>query len=80
MAYFQTKNSNLGKFWRVLQWKKLVSFMSIWSILMPFGTFCGHMLYFVIIWYIFSRFGMMYKEKSGNPAADATYNVSKSPR
>jgi hypothetical protein len=24
MAYFQTKNPNLGKFWRVLEWKMLV--------------------------------------------------------
>jgi hypothetical protein len=24
MAYFQTKNPNLGKFWKVLQWKMLV--------------------------------------------------------
>jgi hypothetical protein len=24
MVYFQTKNSNLGKFWRILQWKVLV--------------------------------------------------------
>jgi hypothetical protein len=23
MVYFQTKNPNLGKFWRVLQWKML---------------------------------------------------------
>jgi hypothetical protein len=23
-AYFQTKNTNLGKFWRVLHWKMLV--------------------------------------------------------
>jgi hypothetical protein len=25
---FQTKNPNLGKFWRVLQWKMLVYFMA----------------------------------------------------
>jgi hypothetical protein len=29
MAYFQTKNPTLGKFWRVLQWKMLVYFMAI---------------------------------------------------
>jgi hypothetical protein len=32
MAYFQTKNPYLGKFWRDLQWKFLVYFMAIWSI------------------------------------------------
>jgi hypothetical protein len=39
--------------------------------------YCGHLVYFVAIWYTsrlfgtFSRFGMLYQEKSGNPA----YNV-----
>jgi hypothetical protein len=27
------------------------------------------MVNFVVIWYIFSRFGMFYQEKSGNPGA-----------
>jgi hypothetical protein len=36
MVCFQTKNPNLGKFWRVLQWKILVYFMTIWSILRPY--------------------------------------------
>jgi hypothetical protein len=47
---------------------------------MPIGIFCGHLVYFVVIWYIlwsfgifcghlvyFFRFGMLYQEKSGNP-------------
>jgi hypothetical protein len=29
MVCFQTKNYNLGKFWRALQWKMLVYFMII---------------------------------------------------
>jgi hypothetical protein len=33
MAYFQTKNPNLGKFWKDLQWEMLVYFMAIWYIL-----------------------------------------------
>jgi hypothetical protein len=33
MVYFQTKKSNLGKFWRVLQWKISVYDMAVWSIL-----------------------------------------------
>jgi hypothetical protein len=44
-AYFQTENTNLGKFWRVLQWKTLVH---LW----PFGLFYCHLIYFVIIQYI----------------------------
>jgi hypothetical protein len=45
-------------------------------ILCPLGLFYGHskcygyLVYFVVIWYIFPRFGMLYQEKSGNPAAD----------
>jgi hypothetical protein len=50
MAYFQTKNRNLGKLWRVLYVKDI-------------GIFYGHLVYF-------SRFGMLYPEKSGNPDVD----------
>jgi hypothetical protein len=53
MVYFQPKNPNLDKFWRVLPWKMLVYFMAIWSIFLPFGTFYGAWVYFVIVWYIF---------------------------
>jgi hypothetical protein len=47
MVSFQTKNSNLGKFWRALGEKLLIQFMAIleyftdvWDILWPFGTIC----------------------------------------
>jgi hypothetical protein len=33
MVCFQNKNPNLGKLWRVLQWKMLFNFMDTWSIL-----------------------------------------------
>jgi hypothetical protein len=70
MVCFQTKNTNLGKFWRVLQWKMLLYFMAIWSILPQFGIFCGHLVYFMVSWYIFLSVGMLYQEKSGNPGFD----------
>jgi hypothetical protein len=35
----------------------IMYYMAIWSILRPFGIFCGHLVYFMVIWYIFSRFG-----------------------
>jgi hypothetical protein len=38
-----------------------------WYILWLFGIFNGHLLQFVVIWYIFPRFGILYQEKSGNP-------------
>jgi hypothetical protein len=58
-------------------------FVVIWYILWSFGIFCGHLVYFVVIWYIlwsfgifcghlvhFPRVGMLYQEKSGNPASN----------
>jgi hypothetical protein len=54
--------------------------MAIWDTLWPFGIFCGHLLYIMVIcyilwpfgnlvaiWYIFPRFGILNKEESGNP-------------
>jgi hypothetical protein len=72
MVYFPTKNPNLGKFWKVLQWTMMV-------FLGPFCLFYGQMVYLlsgqlVCTFYAhliyFSRFGMLYREKSGNPAWD----------
>jgi hypothetical protein len=51
-------------------------FMDIWStlhttnwyILWPFGIYLyGHLVHFVVIWYIFPHFGMLCQHKSGNP-------------
>jgi hypothetical protein len=55
-----------GKFWRILHWKMLAYFMAIWSN----GICCGHFAKFMVIWYIFYRFGMLYREKSGNHEAN----------
>jgi hypothetical protein len=33
----------------------------------PLELFNVHLVYFVVIWYIFPRFGILYQEKSGNP-------------
>jgi hypothetical protein len=62
MVWFQIKNPNLDKFCMVLQWKMLVYFMTILPILRPLEIFYGHLVYFVVIWYIFPRFGMLYRE------------------
>jgi hypothetical protein len=50
-----------------LQWKILAKLLTIWSILLPLENFYGHLVYFVVVWYIFPRFGILYQEKSGNP-------------
>jgi hypothetical protein len=64
MVYFQTRNHNLGKFWRVLQW----------YILWPFGQFSKFLEYFIALlvyfvdtWHVFPIFGTLCREKSGNP-------------
>jgi hypothetical protein len=68
MVCFQTKNRNLGKFLRALEWKMLVFIMTIWNILRPFGIpnlwpfviNCGRLVYF-------SRFGMFGPRKIWQP-------------
>jgi hypothetical protein len=50
------KNRNLGKCWRVLQWKMLVYFL--WK----FGLFCGNLV-------PFPSFGILYQENYGNPGS-----------
>jgi hypothetical protein len=70
MVCFQTKNPNLGKFCGVSLWKISLYFLTIWSILWLLEIFYGHLVYFVVIWYIFPRFGILEQEKSGNPGLD----------
>jgi hypothetical protein len=41
-------------------YEHFVYFTAIWSILLLFGVFCGHLVYF-------PHFGMLHKGKSGNP-------------
>jgi hypothetical protein len=48
----------------------LVYFVAIWSLLLPFGVFSGNLINLIVIWLIFSRFGMLDREKSGNPEQD----------
>jgi formate hydrogenlyase subunit 3/multisubunit Na+/H+ antiporter MnhD subunit len=67
MVYFQTKNPNLGKFGMVLDGKLLLYFMAIGNILRIFGIFYYHLVHFVFILYIFSGFGIVHQETSGNP-------------
>jgi hypothetical protein len=70
MVCSQTKNPNLGKFWRELDWKMFIYFMAIWNILWRFGIFYDHLVHFGFIGYIFTGCGIMYQEKSGNPGCN----------
>jgi hypothetical protein len=53
MVYFQTKNPNLGKFCRALEWKMSVYFLAIGNILRPMGIVYGH-------WVILRLFGIFF--------------------
>jgi hypothetical protein len=44
MVYFQTKNLNLGKFGRAMEWKMLVYYMTIWNDLRPFSVIYDHLV------------------------------------
>jgi hypothetical protein len=65
---FKPKILIWGKFLRDLQWKILIYFQAI-------GLFSGYLVHFAAIWYIlwlhiwyiFSHFGVLYQENSGNP-------------
>jgi hypothetical protein len=37
----------------------------------PFGIFCGRLVDFVVVWNIFTRFGLFNQDKSGNPVVHA---------
>jgi hypothetical protein len=67
MVYFQTKNPNLGIFGGPWNGK-------CWYILWQLGILDSHLVHlrpFVVIWYIFPRFGMFYQDESGNPVLNA---------
>jgi hypothetical protein len=42
-------------------------YIGIIIILRQINIYNGHLVYFVVIWYIFYRFGIWYNDKSGNP-------------
>jgi hypothetical protein len=67
MDSFQAKNPNLGKFCMALDGKLLIYiyFSAFWNILLIFGIFYDQLVHIV---FIFPDFGIMYPEKSGNPA------------
>jgi hypothetical protein len=59
---FSNKKSKFGEILEGLAVEDVGIFRAIFSILRAsgiFGTFCGHMVHGVVIWYILSRFGML---------------------
>jgi hypothetical protein len=58
-GFFSNRNSQFGQILEVGKYGYMY-FMDIWNIY-------GHLGYFMTIGYFYSGFGIMYKEKSGNP-------------
>jgi hypothetical protein len=71
MVYFKTKNPNLVKIWRALEWKSLLYFMTIWNIFQSIGIIYSRLVYFVVIWFIFPVLVGLDQEKSGSPDQNA---------
>jgi hypothetical protein len=69
MVYFQTKNPNLVKFFAGLAVEDVGIFYGHFVFFRPNGIFCGLLVHFEVIWYIYPRFGMLYHETSGNPGS-----------
>jgi hypothetical protein len=65
VVYFQTKIPNSGKFWRALECKMLVYFMTVWYNLWPFVIVCGHLVHF-------SQFGTFGSRKIWQPWSKRT--------
>jgi hypothetical protein len=61
------KNPDSGEFCRAFDQKTLMYFTAIWNILWTIGILYYRLLHLVFLWYIFSCFGIMRQEKSGNP-------------
>jgi hypothetical protein len=53
---------NFGEPWNGKRWHILWSFGIFYG---HFGIFYGHL--YLVIWYIFPRFGILCQEKSGSP-------------
>jgi hypothetical protein len=68
MAYFHTKNPDLGIFCRALEWKMLVNFLSILDSVRQFQKFMA-ILYSLWSFSMFFRFGMFGPRKIWQPCS-----------
>jgi hypothetical protein len=67
---FSDQKSQFGKILEGLAMEDVGIFATILSILQTNGIFYGHLVQFWVIWYITSRFDMLYRENYGNPGED----------
>jgi hypothetical protein len=52
-----------------------MAIMANWNILQTFGIFYDHLVQFVFTWYIFSGFGIMHQDQSGNPGPESRLEI-----
>jgi hypothetical protein len=67
MVYFSDQKLQFGKILEGLAREDVGIFMAILSILQPTGIFYGHLVHFVVIWYIFCPFWYVAARKIWQP-------------
>jgi hypothetical protein len=71
LQYIEVVGIFNGHFWYIyghlVYLRPFGIFTAIWYVLGPFGIFCGHLVYFMVIRNIVSRFGMLYQRKIWQP-------------
>jgi hypothetical protein len=64
---FSNQNYQFGKNFQGLRLENVDILYGHFEYCRTFGIFYDHLAHCVFIWYIFSGFGVMHQEKSGNP-------------
>jgi hypothetical protein len=67
---FSNQNSQFGKILEGLAMENLGIFYDHLVYFRPIGSILWSFGIFVVIWYISPHFGILYQDKSGNPATD----------
>jgi hypothetical protein len=68
---FSNQKSKFEQILEGLAMENLSIFYDYLDFFRDIKIFNGHLVYFVVIWYIFPRFGILDQEKSGNPGEHA---------
>jgi hypothetical protein len=74
-GFFSNQKSKFGFILEGLRLEMLMYFMAIGNTLQTFVIFYDSLVHFVFFCYIFSGFGIMYEDKSGNPGGQFCAHV-----
>jgi hypothetical protein len=72
-GFFSNQKSKFGEIFEGPNLENVVIFYGH----LEYGIFYDHLVHYVLIWYIFSGFGIMYQEKSGNHGKKTNNKVEK---